>query len=470
MAAPSVNITVTNGGLGNAPPSPSQTVAVFGCSSAGTANVVSGPYSSVSKLITDYGYGPGVESAAALIAAGAQPLFVKTPSTTPGSSSAVVKTGTAGLSVMTVSVGVAYDRYNVIVTITRSGTVGSGIPGGFTYSLDGGVTTSLEVRMPVSGDYVIPNTGLTIHFTAATIGAGDTYTFTTIAPAWGNSDLTAAALALQQSTKIAGLIHVVGPMNATAAGVLNTALAAFPTNKKFIRAIVETVDFTSTESAWITTIETDYALFTSDYIAVAAGPILYPSVISGVNYRRSCAFPAIVRAAQIAISQSIGEVSLGALPSVTTVYHDEYAVPGLDASRFMTTTSIPGLTGYYIQRPLMMYSVGSDFTELQYGRVMDEACRIVYSYFVQRLNSRVRLNPTTGFILEKDARALESGCYTQLQSGLLNTGDANAASVAVARNDAIQSTKTLTVTVKVQPVGYSEFINVTIGFVAALAA
>jgi hypothetical protein len=431
--------------------------------------VVSGPYSSVSKIITDYGYGPGVESAAALIAAGAQPLFVKTPSTTPGSSSAVTHVGT-GVSVMTLAVGVAYDRYNAIVTITRSGTVGSGIPGGFTYSLDGGVTTSLEVRMPVSGDYVIPNTGLTIHFTAATIVAGDTYTFTTTAPAWANTDLTDAALALRQSTKIAGLIHVVGPMNATAAGVLNTALAAFPTNKKFIRAIVETVDFTSTESAWITTIETDYALFTSDYITVAAGPILYPSSISGVNFRRSCAFPAIVRAAQVAISQSVGEVSLGALPSVTTAYHDEYAVPGLDADRFMTTTSIPGLIGYYIQRPLMMYSVGSDFTELQYGRVMDEACRIVYAYFVQRLNSRVRLTPSTGFILEKDARALEAGCLTKLNDGLINTGDANAASVVVARNDNIQSTKTLTVTVKVQPVGYSEYINVTIGFVAALAA
>ncbi len=469
MTAPNVSITVTNGNLGNAAPSPSSTIAVVGCSSSGTANVVSGPYSNITTLIADYGYGPAVESAAALIAAGSQPLFIKTASTTPGSSGAVTHTGSAGLSVMTVSVGAAYDQYDAIITIVRAGTVGTGIPGGFTYSLDGGLTTSVEIRMPVSGDYVIPNTGLTIHFTVATIGVGDTYTFATVAPAWANADLTSAGAALRVSPKIAGLMHVVGPMNATAAGVLHTALAAFPASKKFIRALVETVDFTSTEAAWITTITTDFALFTSDYISVAAAPLLYPSAINGVNFRRSCAFPAIVRLSQVAISQSAAEVSLGAMPSVTTCYHDELAVPGLDADRFLTMTSIPGLTGFYITRPLLMYGVGSDFTEIQYGRVMDEACRIVYSFFVQRLNSRVRLNPSTGRILEKDARALETGCDSALQSGLVNPGDASAEQVVVSRADNITSTKTLTVTARILPVGYIEYVVVTIGFVTAIA-
>jgi hypothetical protein len=469
MTAPNVSITVTNGNLGNAAPSPSSTIAVVGCSSSGTANVVSGPYSNIATLIANYGYGPGVEAAAALIAAGSQPLFIKTASTTPGSSSAVVKTGTAGLSVMTVTVGAAYDRYNAIITIVRAGTVGSGIPGGFTYSLDGGLTTSVEIRMPVSGDYVIPNTGLTIHFTVATIGVGDTYTFTTTAPAWANGDLTTAAAALKVSTKIAGLMHVVGPMNATAAGVLHTALAAFPASKKFIRALVESVDFTTDEATWMTTIQTDFALFTSDFISVAAAPLLYPSAINGIQFRRSCAFPAIVRLSQVAISQSAGEVGLGALPSVTTVYHDELAVPGLDSDRFLTMTSIPGLTGYYITRPLLMYGVGSDFTEIQYGRVMDEACRITYSFFVQRLNSRVRLTPSTGLILEKDARALETGCDTALMSGLVNTGDASAEECVVSRADLISSTKTLTVTVRILPVGYIEYVVATIGFTTSIA-
>lgn len=463
MASPTVNFTIVNGGLGNSPPSPSSTVCIVGCSSSGTANVVSGPYASPSQLVSDYGYGPGTELAAACIQAGLQPLFIKTPSTTPGSSGAVTHVGT-GLSVMTVSVGAAYDRFNVLITTTRSGTVGTDPEPGFTYSLDGGLTTSQEVRMPVGGSYVIPNTGLTLSFTVATIVAGDTYAFTTTAPAWGNSDITAAIAALRVSTKLAGLVHVVGPMNATAAGVYNTALGLFLAAKKPIRASAETIDIASTEATWITTIENDFATYTSQLISMCAGPMLLPSAISGVNFRRSCGSAYIMRLGQIAISQSAGEVDLGAIPNVTTVYHDEATVPGLDADRFVTLTSIPGLIGYYFTRSNLMYSVGSDFTEMQYGRIMDEAVRITYAYFVQRLNSRVRLNRTTGFILEKDARALESGNNAKLEQGLVNTGNASSAETIVSRTDNISSTKTLTVTVKILPPGYIQTVNVTMTF------
>lgn len=463
MTAPNVSFTILSGGLGNSPPSPGGTVCIVGCSSSGTANVVSGPYASPAALVAAYGYGPGVECAAACIAAGLQPLFIKTPNTTAGASGAVTHTGT-GASVMTVTTGVAYDRYDVVVTMTRSGTVGTDPEPGFTVSLDGGLTASGEARMPASGDYTIPNTGLVIHFTTATIVAGDTYTFSSTAPAWGSSDITAAIGALKLSTKLAGLVHVVGPMSATIAGVYKTALGAFLAAKKPIRATCETVDISSNEAAWMTAIENDYATFTSDLIGVCAGPILYGSALSGVQFRRSIGFPHIVRLGKIAISKSTGEVADGALDGVTTVYHDEALVPGLDADRFITVSSIPGLIGYYVTRPNLMASVGSDFTEMQYGRVMDEAVRLTYNFFVQRLNSRVRLNKATGFILEKDARALESGNDAKLSQGLVAPGDASSIQTIVSRTDNISSTKTLTVTVKVLPLGYLEYITITMTF------
>ncbi len=463
MTAPSVNFTIANGGLGNSPPSPSSTVCIIGCSSAGTASTVSGPYASIANLITDYGYGPGVECAAALIQAGAQPLFVKAPSTTAGASGSVTHAGT-GASVMTVTPAAALDAYVVWVTMTRSGTVGTDPEPAFTLSLDGGVTTGGEIRMPVSGIYAIPNTGLTLNFTVATIVAGDTYKFTCTAPLWASADITATVAALKASSKLAGLVHVVGPMNATVAAVYHTAVNAFLAAKKPIRASCETVDFSSTEAAWMTTVENDFATFTSDLIAVCAAPMLYPSAINGTNFRRGGGFPYIVRTAQIAISKSAGEVADGALSNVTTVYHDETLVPGLDADRFVTVCSIPGLIGYYITRPNLMHSVGSDFSEVQYGRVMDEAVRITYNFFVQRLNSRVRLNRTTGFILEKDARSLEAGCDAKLNQGLVAPGDASSVQTVLNRNDNISSTKTLTVTVKILPVGYVETVNCTLTF------
>lgn len=369
---------------------------------------------------------------------------------------------------MTVS-GAAYDQYSVVVTITRAGTVGSDPEPGFTVSLDGGLSLiGGEIRMPVGGSYLIPNTNLTLAFTAAATVLGDTYTFSATAPLWTGSDITAAVAALKASPKLAGLVHVVGPMNATDAGTYNTALAGFLAAKKPLRASCESVDFGgSSESTWMTTVENNFATFTSDLISVCAGPILYPSALSGTNFRRSCGFPFVLRLASIAISKSAGEVADGALDSVTTVYHDEALVPGLDNDRFVTLTSIPGLTGYYITRPNLMHSAGSDFSEMQYGRVMDEAVRITYAFFVQRLNSRVRLEKSgarKGFILEKDARALESGCVEKLDSGLTHNGDISSAEVIVSRDDNISATKTLTVTVKILPVGYIETVNVTMTF------
>jgi len=464
MASPAVNFKIQNGGLGNAPVSPGGTVAVIGCSSAGTANAIMGPYSDTTKVTSDNGYGPGAELTAALTLAGKNPYFIKTPNTTPGASTAVTKTGAVGASVMTVSVGVANDRYNVIVTPVRAGTVGTDPEPGFTISLDGGATVSGEIRMPATGDYVIPNTGLTIHFTVATLGVGDVYTFTTTAPAWATGDVTTAVNALRDSTKSVGLIYLVGFADATAAGVFNTALSGYLAKKKFVRGICETVDFSSTESAWMTTVQTNYATFTSNLLSVAAAPILYPSALTGVQHRRSVGWPYVLRLADISISKSAGEVIDGALDNVKTVYHDEALVPGLDSERFVTLTSIPGLIGYYITRCNLMYSVGSDFTEMQYGRVMDEACRIVYNFFVQRLNSRVRLDPKTGFILEKDARSLESGCNAKLNQGLVQPGDASKATVTLSRVDNISTTKTLTVTAKILPVGYIQDVEVTMTF------
>lgn len=466
MTAPTVNFTIVRNALGNSPPSPARTVCVVGPSSSGTVGTVSGPYAQPSQLTSDNGYGPGVELAAALIVAGFQPLFIRSTTSTPGACSSVSHTG-SGASVMTVS-GAAYDKYNVVVTITRGGTVGSDPEPGFTVSLDGGLTLiGGEIRMPSAGTYTIPNTNVLLSFTAALAVVGDTYTFTSTPPLSDGTALAAGATALSTSPKLAGLIYFVSPLQSSGVTSVATALAAFLPAKKPLRAVVESIDISSTESSWMTAIENDFATYTSDLISVAATPILYPSALSGTNFRRSIGFPYIVRLAAIAISKSAGEVADGALENVTTVYHDEALVPGLDADRFVTATSIPGLIGYYITRPNLMHASGSDFTEMQYGRVMDEAVRTTYNFFVQRLNSRVRLEksgPRKGFILEKDARALETGCTAKLDQALTNNGDITSAETIVSRADNISATKTLTVTVKILPVGYIETVNVTMTF------
>lgn len=476
MTIPNLNFTILSNGLGVAAPSPAGVLTVFGCSSAGTANTVQNPYLTSKQLIDAYGYGPGPDAAANLIDSGIPTIFVKTPSSTVGTAGSVTHTGT-GVSVMTVT-GTPLQRYDVVVTTARSGTAGSDPEPGFTISLDGGVTTSGEIRMPSNHIYsgLAATTGITLNFTAATMVLGDTYTFSTTAPEASASEVATAIAALKNANAItqqSALLWTPGSWTAAEATTITAAAADFIGKRKFPRIVIETrgINGGETEAQWMTAIENDYAAFQSNLAVISAGEALVTSSINGVALRRNIAVLAMVRAGLVKIGRDLAAVEDGALVPkkngvpVTTVYHDEEVTPGLDADRFMTIRSLPGLIGYYITNPNLMAAPTSDFSLLQYGRVMDEAARIARDFFTQKLSTDVRLNQKTGFILEKDARALESGCDTLLEQGLVANGNASAIQTIVSRTDNISSTKTLTVTITVLPLGYLKSISLTLSFV-----
>lgn len=478
QAIPSVSFTILSNGLGNVAPTPSGTIAVLGCSSGGTAETPSGPYVKPGDVITDFGYGSAPELAANLTASGIPVVFVKVDTDTAGAASAVTFSGT-GTSVMTTS-GDPFDQYDVIVTVVRAGTVGSDPEPGFTISLDGGLTTTREIRMPASGSYtgLVATTGITLNFTAATMVVGDTYTFTSTAPTWAAADAADALESLRTSEKSAGLGYVVGACSKAQADTLVAVTDLFVSRKKFMRFVFEARDIGSgeTEAAWMTAISSDYATFVNDRVTISAGAALVQSVVSRVKFRRNIGFLAMVRAGRVRVSRDLGAVADGPLapfasPGTTgtpvdTVYHDEGLNPGLNANRFMTVMKHEGITGYFITNPQVMTGPTSDFDLLQYGRVMDEACRITNVFFTNVLSTDVRLNRRTGFILEKDALALESGNDSALNAGLVDTGDLSpgGATTILSRSDNISATKTLTVTVELLPLAYIKTVPVTMTF------
>lgn len=481
MAAPSVNLNILSNGLGNVPPSTAGTVAIFGCSSGGVANTVQDAYRRSDNLVTDYGYGPGPDLAAQSIQSGIPTIFVKVATSTAGTKTAVTHTGT-GTSVMTVS-GTPFDQYNIVITAASSGVVGTDPEPSFTISLDGGETTTRPITMPVSGSYsgLSGTTGLTFNFTAAAFVEDDTYTLTTTAPAWSATDAATAVDALRADRREFGLGYVVGACAKSQADTILASVVQFLTSKKPIGFIVEARDIgnAETEAQWMASIEADYATFTTDYMGVGAGACLSASPLTKVKFRRNIGQLAIVRAGRRNIGRSLTAVADGALcPNysgtnasgplagvpVDTVYHDEALNPGLDSYRFITVTSFPGQTGYYITNPNLMCAPTSDFTQLQYRRVMDEGARIARDYFTELLGTDVRLNRKTGFILERDALGIESGCNSVLNAGLVATGQASAASCVVSRVDNISVTKTLTVTISIIPLGYIGTVDATLTF------
>lgn len=484
MAAPIPNTTFSfpNGGLGIQPADPSNIVAVVGASSGGTADTPASIGGRVSNVTDQFGYGPMPSLCAALIRSGATVVAVKAASTN-GTPTAVTEGPGVGTSNMTVT-GTGFDQYFVIVTITRGGTAQTDLTCAFTVSLDGGRTQSNEITLPVSGSYagLAATTGLTLVFSAGTLVAGTTYSFDVPAPTVSAANVVAALTALKLSTHAFALIHVAAPFDAGDVATVVAEVGAIVSRKRFCRVIMESLDEDSeTEAEWMATLTDDFATSASDLMSIGAGYFPILDAQSGTWYPwRSVAWFATIRAVQVSVHRDLAAVADGALAPWANApaaiagtipagkfIHDEDITPGLNAQRFLTIRSFPGLPGYYITNPNVMSGPTSDYDLLQFGRVADACARFTNVYFTQQLSSDVPLNPATGKILESAAKSLEQGNDSACSS-LIAGKSVSALQTQVSRDDNIIVDREVTVAVLMVPLGYIKSIPISVGFTVSL--
>lgn len=224
-----------------------------------------------------------------------------------------------------------------------------------------------------------------------------------------------------------------------------------------------------TESAWESSLIADYATYASVRVGVCAGAAAIFSQATQRFNRRNCGSIVAGRCALIPRSEDLGNVQRGPLPDILTrlpngqsgLYHDEYVSPSLDAQRFTTLRTIPGIQGFYITNGRIMAPNGSDFTYIQYRRVMDEGTALLNAAATKFINTTVRTN-ANGSIYEVDARKIEKNIYAFMFGNMRQ--DVQDIGVSVDRNNNVYSTQTIIITANIRPFGYAKFITLTIGF------
>jgi len=231
-----------------------------------------------------------------------------------------------------------------------------------------------------------------------------------------------------------------------------------------------------TEDMWMNSLITAFTPAVSDRVSVFAGPAdIYSSADQQYNIRNG-AWIMSGREGLIPISEDLGKVARGPLPFILVpdvphnkygIYHDEGQKPGLDVSRFSTLRTFKGLPGFYITNGRTFATPGSDFTYLQYRRVIDRAATLLGTVVKQYINTEVRVN-AAGQIAEIDARAIEDRILSYLYGQLKD--NVTAIDVKVDRTEVIVQTQTLKVTCAIQPFGYAKFITLTIGFTPTVTA
>jgi len=483
-----VVINIQDGGLGASVPGAGNTTVVVGICSQGPVNQ---PFFSTSpkSLVGFGGYGPAPQLAAAIAQQSGNAVgLVRVAQGAAGANTAVSTGGTNTSTSAVTLTGTPLDTFYGLVTVISP--LAQTIAGGgaiLAISLDNGRSTLVTVQLQAGqATYVIANTGLTLNFGAGNLEPGDTFSWISTEPTWTDANV-ASALASLIGTSIAwkdvyipggaAAINGAGTVGATNADVqaVDGYMTNLFNNRRYGRAYLQARDAmwggssTENEATWISSLEAAHINDSSLRAGVTAGHYNFISAIDQSQYRRPLMWGAAPRDASVAIQVDLGRVSDGSLAGLTLptspdgfIYHDESVNPGLDAARFLSAWSIITLPGLYIKNPNLMAPPGSDFSLLQHGAVIDAASLIAYTFFVQRLSSSVRVNPTTGFILQQDANTLQQGSDAALANGL---GSAvSSAKTIVSLTDNILSTNRITVTIQIVPLGYLKEIDVTIEF------
>ncbi len=152
MAIPNVTTTILDGQIGIVTPSAGNSTITFGSSSKALPNTLYGGYQgNLTQLVTDLGYGMGVEALALKVASGGGPHYFMSPTPSyDGALSAVTKVG-SGAGTMTVGLAPASTITVTIVgagaigTFTATFAIGSGAASAPVTSLAGWSTTGYQV-------------------------------------------------------------------------------------------------------------------------------------------------------------------------------------------------------------------------------------------------------------------------------------------------------------------------------------
>lgn len=484
MTASKVTITIPERGLGASLPSPSKRICVIGSSTLGSNNVPV-KYVKQASLIAGHGYGQGVEYAAECINAGAEVVFVKcatSTDTTPAVADATHTFTGTGTSVIDAT-GEAIDDFEFKLTVVSGGTIGTAADKiKIKVSTDGGLTDGGVVSLGAANTYLVPNTGVTITFAAGTLVAGDTDTFAVrmdTASATNITDALTAAMNLSSPTMTFGMVLIVPPMNSTILAAVKTVINAHEALNHFVAVLANHRKLNAsgeTAAQWQADYVSNYQAVDFNQAVVGFGYGRLTSTVTRRQHLRPVSLAIAMRSAKTKIAESAAYVDRGRTPfeiydeagvAITGTY-DERITGTMDSERAATFISYLGRAGAYITHPLTLAGPGSDFAQLPNRRVMNEAARITAEFFTGKLNKDVRIDTTSGFILEADALDMEKENDRLLTRGLIKTttGEQNASGVTtiLSRTDDLLGGDNLNAEINIVPLGYIGNVSLTLSF------
>jgi len=485
MTVPSVDITKTDGNVGNTSAGVDGILAIIATCERGSFNVPAG-YTRPDLALADYGYGDLTESFSYHVPVAKKGAVLVRANASTAAAYGTFSTTGGGTSVASAGASAPLDDFDALITFFTGGTIGTaGIE--YTWSLDGGRTQSARLALGTANNIVIPNSGVTINFAAGTILANQTVAVTTRGPRMTNTDLVAALEALRLSDQpYEGVAVYSADADATMLSTLDLWLQARELEGKYRFGALNPVRrdvATQTPAQYATAMSTAFNASSSIRVAMGSDACLVASAIRGIDLRMPIIVPFCARAMAVDISESPAYVARGPLPGVTIsdtrgnpLYHDEAKYPGLDDRRLVALRTIYGKQGVFVNQPLLLSPSGSDWVFLQHARVANKAAEMAYQLLTDELNKGVQTaKPRQDgkvFILEEDAAAIEQRIDTKLQQEFFDKKRVTGISFVLSRTDDLSGTGPVTVssTLDISPLRYIGRIRSNLRLVRQITA
>lgn len=313
---------------------------------------------------------------------GAQQIYCyPVAATMGGTPSDVVHSGT-GKGTVSVS-GTGINAYDAVVQIVDGGGTNEAT---FVLSLDGGENYSEEMTVPLAGSYEIPDTGLTLNFTAESENkfvAGDRYTFTVSAPTATNESILSAVERVYKSHAGIEAIHIVGVTNKNLWASLEALAQAQETDAGRPLLIVceqRAAGNDETAENYLAAIEND-CQSAGRHVAV----VQTWARLKGMDGRVRKANMAAYIMGMVALAKESTSIAYvrdfpisenkvrGLVPSGIEDLYEE-----LDAARYIALRRYPGRDAWYVASTNTCAAAGSDFSTIEHARVMYRLVREVY--------------------------------------------------------------------------------------------
>lgn len=314
----------------------------------------------------------------------------------------VIRTG-IGEGTLTIT-GKPNNDYSFIATIIESGGLNQAT---FAWSVNGGVTMSDEIMVPMDGNFILDRTGLTLKFTEATSKensflAGDTFKAKATAPVMTNADILEAIDKIQNLKEAFEFVHIVGATEkAIWAAVAEKQLELERVHKIPMMFVMEAegpeADQTAHEYAEL--LQRDRKAVSNTDIQIVVARVLYKCMDGAIRERNGAGIVCGLYA-KAKPHQSISETKSYALAEKKVLsllpvgIEDE--IEFLDVAGYLTFRRYVGLEGYYVTTPRMVCPAGSDYKCAEHTRIKNKIIRKIGKEALGQLHTEIDLSDVDG--------------------------------------------------------------------------